>query len=233
MIRCNTTIFTLCVAFLFTSMIPQIMEAQHFSRVGIVGKTDTLDREKDANKGIILKPVVEEYLFYDPYQDIYTLQSGLFLGPSHAGIETTIRHTDHDLFASLFFGALSASRSGSPQQESFLIGGFSFGRQYLLSGNRLDLSQRGPEFYMRLSPGIGLAGRGVFTDYEPDFYMGVYTSAILGANLRISNRTSFFMQGGGRVFWFPALDEIGFMGVPVISVGIQFTTSPELPMVRY
>jgi hypothetical protein len=169
MIRCNTTIITLCGAFLITSLIPQIMEAQHFSRIGIEEKTDSLDREIGPNKGIILKPVVDEYLYYDPYQDIYTLQNGLFLGPSHAGIETTIRHS----------------------------------------------------------------GRGVFTAYEPDFYLGVFTSAILGAELRVSDRTSLFMHGGGRVYWFPELDEIGFMGVPVISVGIQFTTSPELPMVRY
>lgn len=233
MIRRNSTIITLCAAFLFTSLIPQIMEAQTFSGAGIVDMSDTLDREKDPDKEIILKPVVEEYLYYDSYHDNFTLQNGLFLGPSHGGIETTIRYSGSDLFASLFFGALSASRSGSPVQETFTIGGISFGSEYLLSGNRRVVDQSGPEFYMRLSPGIGIAGRGVFTDYEPDFYLGVFTSAILGANLRISDRTSFFMHGGGRVIWFPGLDEIGFMGVPVISIGIQFTTSPQLPMVRY
>jgi hypothetical protein len=214
-------------------MMPKHPAAQNIPVKSLFSIADTVDSEDKPAGSIILNPAADPYLFYDPVQDIFQIQSGLFIGSSHIGVETTFRRTESDRFGNIFMGVVSGSKPGSSAEETFVIGGLAYGSEYILNSYRIESERKGPEFYFRLSPGIGLAGRGVFTEFERDFYFGIHTTAIMGAQFRITDRTSFFMNGGGRVLWFPALNEVGLMGVPVISFGIQFTTSPQLPMIRY
>lgn len=193
--------------------------------------TDTLKTAEKTGKEIILGPVVDPHLYYDPYGNDHRIQNGLVLGRGFIGAETTYSQPGSSNYLNLTMGVYDRASA----DRIFLMGGLSLGRELLLNeAGRLSGETR-TEFYLRFGPGIGLAGRGVFDGSEEDrnYYMGVTSNAILGAQFKISRRTAFFVHGGGQVYWFPGLKEIGFMGTPVASFGLQFSITPEMPAVRY
>lgn len=217
------------VLFAAAVLAPGLISAQGYM-VPKASNKDTLKTEKKAGDSIILEPVVDPYLYYDPTGQDYRVQSGIFFGRSHFGVETTYRPPGSAEYFNLFVGSVNGRGTGTSTPETFLTGGVSLGREIML---RDLLEEDGMEFYIRVGPGFGLATRGTFDGPDMKYYMGVHTSALMGAQKRISARSSFYLHGGGRVLWFPALNEIGFMSVPVISMGIQFSILPEIPVVRY
>lgn len=226
-------IISVYIILIVVFLIPNITEAQPITLKDVSNNADTSKTEKRPDSNIILEPVVDEYLYYDSSTEVYQVQNGIFFGRSHFGIETSIIQSGSEYFGSFFLGVVSSGETGLSNNKDYAVGGLSYGKEFLLYGNREAYNGNSPQIYFRAGPGIGLAGRGVLTGSDSEYYFGVHTTLMLGAEFSLTDRTSLFMNGGGRVLWFPALNEIGLMNVPVISLGIQFSTSPGIPMLRY
>jgi hypothetical protein len=224
-------IFRMMVTPLIVMMVPAVLPAQDMHQVPIKSALETMRSDTSRTGEIILSGAVDPSVFYDSYREMYHVQSGVYLGYGHLGIESTYRHPGSFNFLNASAGVLVGIGSNSDFVTA--IAGISMGREFLLNAEALHSGMTRTEFYFRASPGMALAGSGFFSDREPDLYFGLTTTGLLGAQFRITSRTSFFLHGGGRVYWFPALNEIGFMGAPMVSFGLQFSTSPSLPMVRY
>jgi hypothetical protein len=224
-------VFWMMVPALIILMLPAILHGQVINQVSI---KEAIEREySDTSKidDIILSGAADPYVFYDSYTEMQLVQNGLFAGHRQLGLESIYRHPGSVYFLNAYAGVLFGEGFNSDFRTA--VAGFSMGREFVLNESALRSGNTRTEFYFRASPGMALAGSGFFRDRDPDLYFGLTATGILGAQFRISSRTSFFLHGGGRAYWFPALDEIGFMGAPMVSLGFQFSTSPQLPMVRY
>lgn len=224
-------IYQVMIASLVILVLPAILYGQELKPVPINDAIETARTDTSKTGAIILSGVADPYVFYDSYREMYLVQSGLYVGYRQLGVESTYRHPGSVYFMNAYAGALYGSGFNSGFVTA--VAGFSIGREFVLNPTSLRAGETRTELYFRVSPGMALAGRGFFGDGDPDLHFGLTTTGILGAQFRISSRSSFFMQGGGRAYWFPALNEIGFMGAPMVSIGLQFSTSPTLPMVRY
>jgi hypothetical protein len=209
--------------------------AQLSSVYSVYLSSDTLKAgsvESDGNERI-LSSAADPHVFNDSYREAYRVQNGFFFGNRQIGFESTYRHSDSDYYISLMGVLLEKKPMASGANPSYLMGGFSLGREILLNGERGYLDETGTEFYFRVGPGIGIAARGYFDGEEMRTYMGLFSSATLGAQFHLSKRVAFFLHGGGQVVWFPALREIGFLGAPVAGLGFQFSFTPGIQPVSY
>ncbi len=224
-------LFYAIIIFLAILTLPAAVYGQVLQQVTIPGEPEYTREDTSKTGAIILSGAADPYVFYDSYREMYLVQSGLYAGYRQLGVESTYRHPGSVYFVNAYAGALYGSGFNSGFVTA--VAGFSIGREFVLNPTSLRAGETRTELYFRASPGMALAGRGFFGDGDPDLHFGLTTTGILGAQFRISSQSSFFIQGGGRAYWFPALNEIGFMGAPMVSFGLQFSTSPSLPMVRY
>lgn len=190
------------------------------SNVGINSDSTAVER--------VMSPAADPRVFYDPYSDIHRVQNGIYFGREHVGIESTYRVPESSQFLSLYAGLIDPENS-----QAFWSGGFSYGREFRLNEIRTSAGSPNVEYYFRAGPGIGIAGTGTFNRSQTEYYLGLNSTIYLGAQYHFNEKTSLFIHGGGKMFWFPSLNEVGFTTVPVISFGIQFSTSPRTPYVRY
>ncbi len=198
-----------------------------------VSKADTLKTEKNPGGQIITGPVADPSVYFDPYGDVFRVQSGLYAGVRHIGVESTYFSPGSSTFVDLFLGVANFRDLGSPSSAVWMSG-VSAGRDYLLSNRERFMEEGSTDLYFRIGPGVGMAGRGFFFNRrETEYSLGLHTKVLIGAQYNFSVNTSIYVHGGGRVLWFPALEEIRFTGVPLISLGFQFSTSPQVPMVRF
>lgn len=182
----------------------------------------------------VLSPVADSYVFYDPYRDIMRVQSGVYAGPKHFGFESTYRIPESLQYVNLFIGIVNSSKS-----DAFWMGGLSVGREFRFNASERTRTESKTEYYFRTGTGLGVAGKGVINRrnsdlrVDSDLYIGLNSAALIGAQYHFNERTSLYIHGGGRMLWFPAVDEIGFSGVPLLSIGIQFSSAPQVPPVRF
>ncbi|MCC5913827.1 MAG: hypothetical protein JJU46_05585 [Balneolaceae bacterium] len=160
---------------------------------------------------------------------IYRVQNGFYAGPEHFGVESLYRHPGSRWVISVHVGAVSGDEVGSFGRDWFPMMGSSIGKDIALR----ETSSDGLELYFRISQGFGIAARNFFSNQTTVAYFGGTTSALFGIQYRITDRSALFMHGGGRAYYFPALNEINFKGLPVLSFGIQFSSSVEVPMSRF
>lgn len=217
----------------FLVLVPGIVYPQSTPVLKDKVKSDPLESEDHNAEDIILTPVAAPILFYDPYGDTYRIQNGLMIGSGIIGVESVYRQPGSNYTINLLMGVLQRSGSGSNTERDLLFGSFSLNREVMLNIAGSLSEQSRSEIYMRFGPGIGIAGRGIFEDGEIKTYLGLTTSAILGAQYQLSKRTAIFMHGGGQMVWFPGLSEIGIMGRPIISIGFQFSLTSGILPVRY
>lgn len=176
----------------------------------------------------VVSPAADPRVFYDPYSENHRIQNGLYLGPSHVGIESTYRVPESAQYLSIFAGLINPDDS-----QTFWSGGFSYGREFRLNDASKSSGSSNVEYYFRAGPGIGIAGAGMFNGSQTEYYMGLNSTVYLGAQYHLNEKTSLFIHGGGKMFWFPSLNEVGFTTIPVISFGIQFSTSSQMPFIRF
>jgi len=160
-----------------------------------------------------------------------SLENGFLIGRSFIGFDVTILHSDSELYTSLFGGLTGFG--GDTFTSGAWVAGISAGKQFYLREKFVAAEQQNVNLYIRTGPGIGLGGSNGFVFSDTRHHVGLNGDAILGADLRISDHTSFFMQGGGKLLWYPSLDEVGFLGVPMVSAGFRFNLSNPVPPVRY
>ncbi|MCC5941528.1 MAG: hypothetical protein JJU37_08310 [Balneolaceae bacterium] len=194
--------------------------------------SDTTAKEEKSDREIIIGPVADPYVYYDPFYESYRIQSGLFFGRGQFGVESTYMHPGSFNYVNLFIAAANVRDLSTPS-SAIWISGLAVGRDFLLSEHERFMEQSSTDVYLRVGPGIGMAGRGIFDSRDSNFYLGLQTKALVGVQYNFSTQTSLYVHGGGRLLWFPALDEIRFTGLPVISIGLQFSSSPSVPMVRF
>lgn len=213
---------------LFTILVPVTLSAQVTSSEERT--TTNVGKSTDSTAVVeqVMVPAADPSVFYDPYRDIHRVQNGLYFGRKHFGMETTYRVPESAQFFSLYAGLINPENS-----QTLWTGGFSYGREFWLNGNRTSANNSNIEYYFRAGPGIGIAGAGTFNGSRTEYYLGLHSTVYLGAQYHLSEKTSLFMHGGGKMFWFPSLNEVRFTTVPVISFGIQFSTSPQMPFVRF
>lgn len=173
---------------------------------------------------IVLSPVADPSAFYDPYAEMYRVQNGLFTGGGFTGAETSYRHPGSDYVLSLMAGGMD---------PHLIAGGLTIYREWALAQSGSDRDHPRTELYLRAGPGIGVAGRGLFTSRDMQTWLGLQSSAILGGQVRLGERSALYLHGGARMMWFPTLEEHRFHAAPVISLGIQFSTSPSPAPVRF
>lgn len=186
----------------------------------------------EEESGVILDPGADPYYYYDDSYPQYSLESGLFVGRSHLGFEMTLLQADSDMFGS-FFGGIAGGRNTDSLFDGAWIAGISAGHQFYLSERLNSLEKNNTELYFRVGPGVGLAGRGTFLGSDSAYHFGLNANAILGGQIRISDNTSFFMHGGGRVLWYPSLDEIDLMGIPMVAAGFRYSITNTISPVRF
>src|SRR6056297_797963 len=217
---------------LFTILVPVTLNAQVTSSEDADRERTTTNVGKSTDSTAVVEqvmvPAADPSVFYDPYRDIHRVQNGLYFGREHFGMETTYRVPESEQFLSLYAGLINPENS-----QSLWTGGFSYGREFRLNGNRTSVNNSNIEYYFRAGPGIGIAGTGTFNGSRTEYYLGLHSTVYLGAQYHLSEKTSLFMHGGGKMLWFPSLNEVRFTTVPVISFGIQFSTSPQMPFVRF
>lgn len=190
------------------------------SKVGSNSDSTTVER--------VMSPAADPRVFYDPYRDIHRVQNGIYFGRRHVGIESTYRVPESSQFLSLYAGLIEPESS-----QTLWSGGFSYGSEFRLNDIRTSAGSSNVEYYFRAGPGIGIAGTGTFNRSQTEYYLGLNSTIYLGAQYHFNEKTSLFIHGGGKMFWFPSLNEVGFTTVPVISFGIQFSTSPRTPFIQY
>lgn len=182
--------------------------------------------------GVILDPGTDPYYYYDDTYPQYSLESGLVVGRSHLGFEMTLLQADSDMYGS-FFGGIAGGRNSESLFDGAWIAGISAGQQFYLSDRLNGFEANKTELYFRFGPGVGIAGRGTFLGSDSVYHFGLNANAILGAQLRISDSTSFFMHGGGRVLWYPSLQEIDLMGIPMVAAGFRYSIRNTISPVRF
>lgn len=160
-----------------------------------------------------------------------SLENGFLLGSSFIGFDITILHSDSEFYTSLF-GGLTGFGSDTFTSGAW-VAGISAGKQFYLREKFVAAEQQNVNLYVRTGPGIGLGGTNGFIFSDSRYHVGLNGDALLGAELRISDTTSFYMQGGGKLLWYPSLDEVGFLGVPMVSAGFRFNLSNSVSPVRY
>jgi hypothetical protein len=188
--------------------------------VGINSDSTSIER--------VMIPAVDPYVFYDPYRDIHRAQSGLYFGRKTFGIETTYRVPKSLQYVSLYAGLINPENS-----QTLWTGGFSYGREFRLNDKSSSTENSNVEYYFRAGPGIGIVGTGTFSGSRTEYALGLHSTMYLGAQYHLSEKTSLFVHGGGKTFWFPSLNEVGFITAPVISFGFQFSTSPQVPFIQF
>jgi len=217
---------------LFTILVPVTLNAQVTSSEDADRERTTSNVGKSTDSTAVVQqvmyPAADPRVFYDPYRDIHRVQNGLYFGREHFGMETTYRVPESAQFLSLYAGLINPANS-----QTLWTGGFSYGREFRLNGNHTSANISNVEYYFRAGPGIGIAGIGTFNGSRTEYHLGLHSTVYLGAQYHLSEKTSLFMHGGGKMFWFPSLNEVRFTTVPVISFGIQFSTSPQMPFVRF
>ncbi len=184
------------------------------------------------DSGVILDPGADPYYYYDDSYPQYSLESGLFAGRSHLGFEMTLLQADSDMYGS-FFGGIAGGRNAESLFDGAWVAGISAGQQFYLSERLNGLEGNRTELYFRFGPGVGLAGRGTFLGSDSVYHFGLNVNAILGAQFRISDNTSFFMHGGGRVLWYPSLQEIDLIGIPMVAAGFRYSITNTISPVRF
>lgn len=213
-------------------LMPVVLSAQNDLILSELSGPDTLKADKDSIEQIVTSPVADPAMYYHSNADVYRIQSGLYLGRRHIGIESTYFSPGSDLFVDLFLGVANYRDLGSPSSAVW-IGGLSAGRDFLLNNRDRIMEENKTDLYFRIAPGVGMAGRGIFDSRETDYFLGLQTKILVGAQYNFSTNTSLYVNGGGRLLWFPALEEIRFTGIPLVSIGLQFSSSPQIPMVRF
>ncbi len=193
-------------------------------------KPDTTLHGEKAGGDIVLGPMADPQVYMEAYHDPYRIQNGVFLGRDMIGYETTIRQTESPFHFTGSIGILSLN--SGVRSNSFLFAGISAGREYKLNDYTFNSGSSRTELYVRLMPGAILATDGL-TGRDTGYYPGVTGSGITGAQYDLSNRTSIYAHGGGQFIWIPALNDAGVILSPIISVGIQFTITPGVSVVRY
>jgi len=216
---------------LFTILVPVTLNAQVTSSEDTDREHTTTNVGKSPDSTAVervMAPAADPSVFYDPYSDIRRVQNGIYFGRDHVGIESTYRVPVSSQFLSLYAGLIDPDKS-----QTFWSGGFSYGREFRLNDIRTSAGSPNVEYYFRAGPGIGVGGTGTFNGSQTEYYLGFHSTVYLGAQYHFNEKTSLFIHGGGKMFWFPSLNEVGFTTVPVISFGIQFSTSPRTPYIRY
>ncbi|NBC25515.1 MAG: hypothetical protein GVY08_01505 [Bacteroidetes bacterium] len=218
----NVYFYKICIALLAAAGMLTMASDQAFSQ--------QTDRE-GGDSGVIQAPFRGPDVQGGTVTPGTSLENGFLIGRSFIGFDITILDSEREFYSSLF-GGLTGFGSDSFTSGAW-VAGISVGKQFYLREKFVAAQQQNVNLYIRTGPGIGLGGSNGFVFSDSRHHVGLNGDAILGADLRISDHTSFFMQGGGKLLWYPSLDEVGFLGVPMVSAGFRFNLSNSVPPVRY
>jgi len=155
------------------------------------------------------------------YEIDYRIESGLFFGFSHLGIEASLLQPYLPVYGSYFLGFAGDRTSGALVPDIW-VSGISIGREFYFRGSLNEMSDQRVSLYMRAGPGIGLSGTGSVLGPDANYFFGFNGHLFAGMDVSLSDRTTFYIHAGGRTLWYPALDDIGFFISPYVSFGIRF-----------
>ncbi|REL29066.1 hypothetical protein DYD21_14475 [Rhodohalobacter sp. SW132] len=159
--------------------------------------------------------------YYAQNEIDYRMETGLFFGFSHPGIEASLLQPYIPVYGSFFLG-FAGERSSRALVPDTWVSGITIGREYYVRGSLDDVTEERVSLYFRAGPGIGLAGTGSFLGPDANYYFGFNGQLIAGMDVRLSDRTKLYLHVGGRSLWYPALDDIGFFVTPYFSFGVRF-----------
>ena len=224
------TIFTVLIIFFPVFMVSQPLDDPADRNLLNADTTEAVSDTTDSDR--VLSPGADPYVFYDPTAEpLVVMQAGAFLGMEEFGMEATLRNTNSDLFATLFVSSFHGVQSDLQNYRRMMSIGLTGGKEILFSA-----SHSGPDasrFYGRVGPGIGLAGGTRIHDSGTDYYIGIHSTVLIGGLAHLSRNTSVYAEVGARTAWFPALNEVGVIAGPHLSIGFQFSSSSAIPSVRY
>ncbi len=160
----------------------------------------------------------------------FVLENGVFFGESHIGVEAVILHPDRTLYAGFFIGKVGGQSlfRDISLYEGTWVGGVALGHQVYLRDGFSPSDQNILEFYFRSGSGLGVGKPEQNSENGTNIYGGFHTQGLIGVQLKLFDDFWFYTQGGGRLLWFPKLEEIGLLGIPIVAVGFRISTNSGL-----
>jgi hypothetical protein len=178
----------------------------------------------------VLHPAAHPYVFYEPYDSAFLYQSGVFAGFSLVGIEFSFVNRYRNLFGTLHAGYHLRPQNRGGMDQIYTAGA-GFGRQFILHAS--GTSSGGTVYYARVAPGIDMASTGGQFGQSGNTFLGLQTTAIVGAQRSLGGFGSIYAETGTRMSWFPTFEEARWMGGPQLSVGFIFSGSRDIVPVRF
>lgn len=92
-----------------------------------------------------------------------------------------------------------------------------------------------PEFYVRIGPGLSTIGTEHYSlgDWESERLIGYHAFGLLGASVRIADRSRLNIEVGWRGMWFPASEDLRQMNGPHVTFGFSFSGSRPVNTINW
>lgn len=148
------------------------------------------------------------------------VENGFFFGESHLGVEAIILQPGQNIFAGFFVGTVG----NNSLIGSAWVGGITLCQQKYLRDGNSHLNNNVLKFYFRSGLGVGIGHHKSDLESDTELYGGLHLQGVVGSQLKVFDRFWFYTQGGGRLMWFPAVEDIGFFGTPMLAAGFRVST---------
>ncbi|MFO7800403.1 MAG: hypothetical protein R6V22_11610 [Rhodohalobacter sp.] len=191
------------------------------------------DEKNAVDNIIILSPATDTQVYQSSRSGDYSSQNGLIIGNGVFGVESIYRQPGARADFGFSFSAYYDADDSAMRDGNLLIGALNVGRTILITDYKNSIGIKKLKVYFRISPGFGVAGRGIIENGSAQYFPGVTATTEFGLIYNFTSRVSLFTNAGGRYYWFPGLDEVGLLSRPAVLVGLQVNFTGGLGLVRF
>lgn len=215
--------FLVAVTFLTTTLFAQLPAVEK--------PADETEEANQTDNDRVVHPMADPYVYYDPYDPVFSFQAGIFASTAEYGAELTFINRPYNFFGTFYLGDSFKPENRVPGAASLYTGGVTLGKQFLFNASATNYD--GTLFYARIGTGVGFAGISGNTTRGSNTYYGLNTTAIAGAMKGISGLGSLYVEMGTRAVWFPTFEERSVLGAPHLSIGFMFSGTRNIIPVRF
>ncbi len=128
----------------------------------------------------VVHPEADPWVFYDPVDPIFEMQSGIYAGTMDIGAEFTVMNRYYDFYATLFGSYHFGLNRRVQHSQRNLHGGVTFGKEYLL--RETGDFEEGTRYYARVGPGISFSQIVYDDNRDERLYFGLHSSFAAGGS---------------------------------------------------
>lgn len=164
----------------------------------------------------------------------YLVQGGGFLSTLGGGMEITWRPGLAPWYGNFSLSSMMNPGERIPEANRIFTAGIMVGYERMFYSTQPQSFSKeasvvyagadGTQFYIRVGPGIGVAGVGKINSHSLEYYPLIHSTAVAGTLLSVAENISIYFELGGRMAWTPTLDEMRFLAGPQLNIGIQFSS---------